>query len=79
MTTTHLIKVNPDEIDRIKAHLATGHQAAIVTVTRTTKLTKSHVDYIRASGKGYRIGWPGKSSVFVFADYVALVPPGYTI
>jgi hypothetical protein len=65
---------SPNQIDVIKSHLAAGNQIAIVTYGRVMKLTKNHVDYIRADGDGYRLGWAGKKSVFVFAHSVRFVP-----
>lgn len=71
----------PGQIDAIKAHLASGNQVAILTAYRIIKLTAKHVDYIRASsdGKGYRLGWIGKPSVYVFANQVAIIAPGFKI
>lgn len=69
----------PGQINEIKAHLAAGNQVAVVTYGRVTKLTAKHVDYIAASGTGYRLGWPGKKSVFAFAHSVHFVPAGHRI
>jgi hypothetical protein len=67
------------QIEEIKAHLSAGNQIAIVTYGRVIKLTPKHVDYIRADGEGYRLGWPGKKSVFAFAHSVRFVPAGFRI
>lgn len=76
-----LLKVGPGQIDAIKAHLASGNQVAILTAYKTTTLDKRHLDYIRADkdGKGYRAGWPGKSSVYVFNHQIAFVPVGHRL
>lgn len=74
-----LTDAQPGQIDAIKAHLAAGNQVAIVTYGRITKLTAKHADYIRADGEGYRLGWPGKKSVYAFAHIVKFVPAGYRL
>lgn len=76
---TSLLRVASGEIDRIKAHLAAGGEVVIPTYTRCTYLDHRHMDYIRADGDGYRLGWPGHKSVYVFAANVALVPLGETM
>lgn len=67
------------QIEEIKAHLAAGNQIAIVTYGRVLKLTSKHADYIHPDGDGYRLGWPGKKSVFAFANSVRFVPAGCRI
>ena len=76
-----LISTTPADIDAIKAHMMAGNQVVVVTYTRITKLGPKHVEYIRASkdGKGFRLGWPGKSSVYAFANSVKMVPAGHKI
>jgi hypothetical protein len=66
-------------IAEIHEHLRAGHEAALMTYTRTTVLDSRHVNYIRADGNGFRLGWPSKKSVFAFADQIKLVPPGMTL
>jgi hypothetical protein len=70
---------SPGEIDAIRAHLSAGNEIAIVTHGPALALDKRHVEYIRADGDGYRLGWPGKRSVFTDADSVRFVPAGQTI
>jgi hypothetical protein len=70
---------NPGEIEAIHAHLRAGHEIAICTYGRTQVLNAKCVDYIRADGAGYRLGWPGKRSVFVFAHLVRFVPADHTL
>ncbi len=66
-------------IDQVHDHLKAGHEVTLVTYTRTTVLDKRHVDYIRADGNGFRLGWPGKKSVYAFNDQIRLVPAGMTV
>ena len=66
-------------IQEVHAHLLAGHEVALVTYTRVTVLDARHVDYIRADGDGFRLGWPGKKSVYAFADQIKLVQPGMTM
>jgi len=70
-----------ENIAEVHAHLNAGNEVAIVTYTRTQVLTKKNVGYIRqaADGKGYRLGWPGRSSVYAMPESVRLVPAGKTI
>ena len=74
-----IIAAKPGQIDAIKAHLSAGNQIAIVTYGRMLKLGAKHVDYIRADGDGYRLGWPGKKSVYAFNHSVRFVPAGHRI
>jgi hypothetical protein len=74
-----LLPAGADALPSIHAHLAAGHQVAIVTYGHATKLTAKHIDYIHAAEGGYRLGWPGKKSVFAFAYSVFFVPAGYSI
>jgi hypothetical protein len=69
----------PPTIEQIHNHLKAGHEVALVTATRVTVFDKRHVDYIRADGKGFRLGWPGKKSVYAFANQIKLIQPGMTI
>jgi hypothetical protein len=64
-----------EPIDQIKEHLNAGGRVAINTCTRVTLLTKKHLEYIRpdADGKGFRLGWPGKKSLYCFAYQIRLV------
>jgi hypothetical protein len=66
-------------IEQIHEHLKAGNEVTLVTYTRTTVLDSRHVDYIRADGNGFRLGWPGKKSVYAFANQIKLVPPGMTM
>lgn len=66
-------------IEQIHEHLRAGHEAALVTYTRTTVFDHRHVEYIRADGKGFRLGWLGKKSVYAFDNQIKLVPPGMTL
>ncbi len=66
-------------IDEIHAHLKAGHEAALVTYVRVTVFDHRHVDYIRADGTGFRLGWPGRRSVYAFANQIRLVPPCMTL
>jgi hypothetical protein len=69
---------HPGEIQKIHAHMEAGNQVLVKTEGgRGTVLKKSHKDYIRADGNGYRIGWPGKRSTYVFAYHVFLVDEGF--
>ena len=73
-----LTRIKKGEIEKIHAHLEAGHQVLIQTEGGPGRvLKKGHKDYIRAEGAGYRIGWPGKKSAFVFAYHVFLVAAGY--
>jgi len=74
-----MIAATAGQIDAIKAHLADGNEIAIVTYGHLTVLDRRHIDYIRADGSDYRLGWPGKSSVFVFAHSVRFVPADHTL
>jgi hypothetical protein len=68
-------------ITEVHEHLKAGHEVALLTYTRCTVMDKRHVDYIRADadGKGFRLGWPGKKSIYAFANQIRLVPPGMTM
>jgi hypothetical protein len=66
-------------IQEIHEHLKAGHEVALCTYTRVTVLDSRHVDYIRADGNGFRLGWPGKKSVYAFANQLKLVQPGMTM
>jgi hypothetical protein len=66
-------------IEQIHNHLRAGHEAALSTHTRTTVFDARHLNYIRADGNGFRLGWPGKKSVYAFAHQISLVPPGMTL
>ncbi len=66
-------------IDQIHEHMKSGHEVALCTYTRTTVMDMRHLTYIRADGNGYRLGWPGKRSIYAFADQIRLVPPGMTL
>jgi hypothetical protein len=73
-----LTPVQPGEIDKIHAHLRAGGQILIQPgYGRGSVLKKRHIDYIRADGNDYRLGWPGKNSVHVFSYYVFFVDAGY--
>jgi hypothetical protein len=66
-------------IQDIHNHLRAGNEVALVTYTRVTVLDSRHVDYIRADGNGFRLGWPGKKSVYAFENQLKLVQPGMTM
>ena len=68
-------------IEQIHSHLAAGNEVALLTAYRTTLFDKRHLTYIRADkdGKGFRLGWPGKKSVYAFANQLQLVPEGMTL
>jgi len=68
-------------IQEIHDHLKAGHEVALVTYTRVTVLDKRNIDYIRADGRGvgFRLGWPGKQSVYAFPNQIKLVPLGMTM
>ena len=66
-------------IEQIHAHLKAGNEVALCTYTRVTVLDSRHADYIRADGNGFRLGWPGKKSVYAFANQLKLVQPGMTM
>jgi hypothetical protein len=73
-----LTLAQPGEIQKIHAHLMAGNQILIQPEGgRGTVLKKGHVDYIRADGTGYRLGWPGKKSVYVVSYHVFFVEKGY--
>ena len=74
-----MIVAKAGEIDAIHAHLRAGHEIAIVTYGHCAVLDSKHVDYIRADGNGYRLGWPGQRSVYTFPDAVRYVPADHTI
>jgi hypothetical protein len=38
-----------------------------------------HVDYIRADGKGYRLGWSGRRSEYCFAENLFLIAHSFTM
>jgi hypothetical protein len=74
------IQTMPGEIAKIHAHLKAGHEVALITYTHCTIMDKPlHVDYIRADGNGYRLGWPGKKSVYCFAENIFLIAPGFSL
>ena len=62
-------------IEQIQEHLKAGGRVAVNTCTKVTLLSQKHSDYIRpsADGKGFRLGWPGKKSVYCFAYQIRLV------
>jgi hypothetical protein len=68
-------------IQEIHDHLKAGNEVALVTYTRITVFDKRHIDYIRADarGAGFRLGWPGKQSVYAFPNQIKLVPAGMTM
>jgi hypothetical protein len=66
-------------IQEIHEHLRAGNEVALVTYTRVTVFDSRHVGYIRADGDGFRLGWPGKKSVYAFANQLRLVAPGMTM
>lgn len=66
-------------LEQIHEHLKAGNEVALLTYTRITVLDSRHVDYIRADGQGFRLGWPGKKSVYAFANQIKLVQPGMTM
>ena len=68
-------------ITEIHNHLQAGNEVALVTYTRCSVMDKRHVAYIRQDkdGKGYRLGWPGKKSVYAFENQLRLVPEGMTM
>ena len=66
-------------IEQIHSHLKAGNEVALLTAYKTTIFDKRHLDYIRADGNGFRLGWPGKKSVYAFANQLKLVPPGMTM
>jgi hypothetical protein len=74
------IQVKAGEIERIHTHLRAGHEVACITYTHCSIMNKPlYVDYIRADGKGYRLGWPGKRSDYCFAENLFLIAPGFTM
>lgn len=74
------IQAQPGQIDQIHSHLKAGHEVALITYTQCTVMDKPlHIDYIRADGNGYRLGWPGKKSVYCFAENIFLVAAGFTL
>jgi hypothetical protein len=73
-------QIHPGQIEQIHANLKAGHEVALITYTQCTIMDKPlHVDYIRADGNGYRLGWPGKKSEHCFADNLFLIAPGFSI
>lgn len=72
-------QVKPGQIAEIHAHLEAGNEVVCATYGRIEIMDKRHVEYIRADGKGYRLGWPGKRSVYCFAENLFLIAPGYTM
>lgn len=63
-------------IEAVKAHLIAGGRIVILTGWRSTILNNAkHAEYIRADadGKGFRLGWKGKKSVYVFANQVQMI------
>ena len=66
-------------IAEIHEHLKAGNEVALLTAYKTTIFDQRHVDYIRADGNGFRLGWPGKKSVYAFANQFKLVPAGMTL
>ena len=68
-------------IKEIHDHLKAGHEAALSTYFRTTIFDARHIDYIRADkdGKGFRLGWPGRKSVYAFGNQIRLIPAGMTL
>ena len=65
--------IEAGEIEKIKAHLTNGGRVIVRSHTRPLLLNKKHIDYIRADGNGYRLGWPGRSSVFAFPSHLGLI------
>jgi hypothetical protein len=73
-------QVQPGQIDLIHSHLRAGHEVACITYTHCAIMDKPlHVDYIRADGKGYRLGWPGRRTEYCFAENLFLIAPGFTM
>jgi hypothetical protein len=68
-------------IEEIHNHLRAGNEVILPTAYCTTIFDKRHISYIRADqdGKGFRLGWPGKKSVYAFANQLQLVPAGMTM
>jgi hypothetical protein len=66
-------------LNEIHEHLKAGNEVVLLTAYKTTVFDKRHVDYIRAGGNGFRLGWPGKKTVYAFAGQLKLVPPGMTM
>lgn len=62
-------------ITEVQAHLEQGGKVAICTMTKIWTISKKTRDYLRqdSDGKGFRMGWPGKKSVYVFAYQVKLI------
>jgi len=66
-------------IAEVYEHLKAGNEVVLLTAYKTTIFDKRHVDYIRGEGNGFRLGWPGKKSVYAFANQIKLIPPGMTM
>ncbi len=68
-------------LSEIHAHLKAGHEVVLPSYTRAMVFDARHINYIRQDkdGKGFRLGWPGKKSVYAFPDMLKLVPPGLTV
>jgi hypothetical protein len=68
-------------IEQIQNHLKAGNEVALITYTRVTLFDARHIEYIRADadGKGFRLGWPGKKSIYCFENQLRMVPAGMTL
>ena len=62
-------------IEQIQEHLKSGGRVAVNTCTKVILLSQKHSGYIRpdSDGLGFRLGWPGKKSVYCFAYQIRLV------
>lgn len=60
---------------KIQEHLSKGGQVMVKSYTRPTIYGPKHVSMFRASSvatdRGVRIGWPGRSSVYVTPEMLA--------
>lgn len=69
-------------IAEIHAHLQAGHEVLIASYTRPIILPDArYIGYIRQDrdGYGFRLGWPGRASLYCFPEAIRLVPAGMTM
>lgn len=60
-------------IEKVHAHLKTGGVIVVPSYEKPLIIEGAKmVDYIRADGNGFRLGWPGKKSVYVFSYQIKM-------
>lgn len=62
--------------DRIVNHLLAGGRVMLASYTRPTIYDKRHVSMFRQNGRGVRIGWPGKRSVYADPSHIVFSQEG---